>query len=122
MTDTVDQEVIQIITDKFSSTLEVLELMGCKQIDDIAIIRLSSNLVYRTRGTNKKKSSTNKTNESSINKIKYLNLSCLPKIRDASIKSIQDNLLNGIQAINIWGCVNLSADCLFTFFKTKLKK
>jgi len=55
MPDTVDQEVIQIITDKFSGTLEVLELMGCKQIDDIAIIRFSSNLVYRTRGTSKSK-------------------------------------------------------------------
>lgn len=102
----VDQEVLFMIGDKYSLTLEVLELRACSQIDDRALVGMACRLADLSASNKSRRQTSSPTDATGRIKIKYLNLSCLP-IREPSVKAIQDNLVSGLQALNLWGCAYL---------------
>lgn len=109
----VDQEVLLIIGDQYSLTLEVLELRACSRIDDGALLGLVRRLADPSANkTQRRPQASPSTTEQDKVKIKYLNLACLPLIKDEAVEAIRDHLLGGLQALSLWGCQNISSDGL----------
>lgn len=93
----VDQEVLFMIGEEYSLTLEVLELRACSRIDDRALIGLARRLADLSANMKQRRPPTSpSTTEREKIKIKYLNLACLPLIKDESVEAIRDNLLGGL--------------------------
>jgi len=117
--DTVDEQVLHLIGDKFQKSLVSLELRACSLVDDKGIIGLCERLsgIHELRNGVEPENDQERyqfiyrqKNFVSKNNLEFLNLADLKNIKDASMKSIAHNIFNKLQDLSIWGSYFITND------------
>lgn len=112
MKESVDEEVLNLIGEKYQTSLISVELRACNGVNDAGIIGMCERLsgIHALRNGKAPLSEAERYQIFSENpeftsksNLEFLNLGDLKNIKNDSMKSIAHNVFNKLQDLSIWG-------------------